>query len=369
MKVEFETATIADSIKKAARVAPTKGEAFDKASGVMMELDVEEQTVTLRSTNLEIFYLEVVQALEITGLAEDQKAWRFNAAVISEVFAKLPIGSGKTVSLEQVHNEVHMKAGRTTAKFRIMDHSYYPEWEPFDPEKLELVSDFGARIRQVEWAAQEGNDTDFSGIHLTGKIAAATDRFRLAIVDCEAEPIYKPITIPAGILKPVLADMRDVAIGIDEGRFLLMPNVSTQVSTRIYDKQYPAVEKLIQKDWPNQVTFKKSELLAICERAAIFARTDRDPIMTFIIGKGEIAVMCADQDMGLLGDAIELTAGQADHARLKILFTPKNLMDAITSVPSEEAILHYDQEKGTVPCLIDGGSGYHALVMPRKDKQ
>jgi hypothetical protein len=58
VKAIFENATIADSIAKASRVAPTKGEAFDKASGILMTLDPEEKTVTLRSTNLMVFYLE-----------------------------------------------------------------------------------------------------------------------------------------------------------------------------------------------------------------------------------------------------------------------------------------------------------------------
>lgn len=362
MKVTFENATIADSVSKAAKVAPSRGEAFDKASGILMTLDSDEGNVTLRSTNLEVFYLEVVDCVSVEG----DDVWRFPSSILASVVSKLPIGSGKTVTFEKVDNEIQMKSGRTSAKFRCQDATYYPKWEAFDPDALEMVPDFGARIKQVEWAALDNNEVVYSGIHLTGTQAMATDRIRLAVVPCEAAPIYKPVTIPAGILKPVLASLRDVAIGIDAGKFLMMPDVSTQISTRIYDKEYPPVLKILEKEWPSHVTVRKSSLLEVIDRAAVFAQNDRSPKMTFMVGKGEIAVMCSDVDMGLLGDVVEID-GQADHARHKIMFTPKNITEALNAAPSESIDLYYNRDSAAQPVKIDGGSGYIALVMPRNE--
>ena len=363
MKVTFENATIQDAIAKASRVAPTRGEAFDKASGIVMTLDADDNTVMLRSTNLRVFYLEVVDAVEVTG----EGHWRFPAALLAGVAAKLPIGTGKHVTFEQIKGEVVMKSGRTTARFRILDHKYYPIWEPFDPDKLEMVPDLGARIKQVEWAAAENADLSYAGIHLNGEIVIATDRFRIAAVPCEAEPIYKPITIPAGILKPVIAQMRDVAVGIDAGQFLLMPDVSTQIRTRIYEADYPsaALIPLTEKELPNKINIRKQALLEIIDRAVIFASNDRAPKLTMIIGKGEVAVMCSDSETGLLGDAVELD-GQCAHARHTILFTPKNLTEALQAAPSDEVVFEYDIENAALPVRIDGGSGYVAVVMPRR---
>lgn len=362
MKVTFENATFQDSIQKAARVAPTKGEAFDKASGLLICLDPDEGTVTLKATNLFVFYLEVVDAVEVTG----EGTWRLNSMLISQVASKLPIGSGKYVTLEQKGGEVHLKSGRTVAKFRTMDASYYPEWEAFDPDALEMVPDLGARISQVEWAAMTDHEVTYSGIHMDGENVMATDRIRAAMAPCEAEPIYKPITIPAGILKPVISNLRDVAVGIEDGMFLMMPDVSTQLRTRIYDKEYPKITQVFSQTWPNLAKFRKQEFLEIVERAVIFAQRDRSPKMKFIIGKNEIAVMCSDSEMGLLGDAIELN-GYADHARHTILFTPRNLTDAVSAAPSNEIEIHYNTENVMQPIKIDGGSGYEAIVMPRKE--
>lgn len=363
MKVTFENATIADSIQKAARVAPTKGEAFDKASGVIMELDPEENTVTLRATNLNIFYLEVVDAVEVEG----EGTWRFHAGTVAAVASKLPIGTGKTCTFEQHGGEVHMKSGRTVAKFRTNDASYYPKWDAFDPDKLEMVPDLGTRIKQVEWAAMEEDEVIYSGIHLDGEFVIATDRIRMALAECEAEPIYRPITIPAGILKPVMTGLRDVAVGIDEGMFLLMPDVSTQIRTRIYDKQYPAVRAMLEaREWPMSVKVRKTSFLEIIDRAMVFAMRDRSPKMVLYIGKEEIAVQCSDTDLGLLGDVMEVT-GQCKHSRSRMLFTPRNLVEALTAAPSDEVELFYNPEDPRYPIKIDGGSGYLALVMPRKE--
>lgn len=365
MKVSFENATVADVIAKAARVAPTKGEAFDKASGILVELDEEEGTCTIRSTNLDLWYLEVVDTVTVEGTG----MWLFHAGTLAGVMAKLPIGSGKTVTLEQTsQGEVSLKSGRTTAKFRVRAATYYPTWEPFDPEALEVVPDLGARIKQVEWAAETSHSAPSAGIHMDGEHVIATDRIRMAMVECEAkEVIYKPITIPAGILKPIMTNLRDVAVGIDDGMFLMMPDVSTQIKTRIYDRDWPNVKAVFTRfDWNTSAKVKKAEILEIIDRATVMVAHDRSPKLDFIIGKGEIAVMCSDVDMGLLGDIVDIS-GYADHPRHKVPFTPKNLVDALAAAPSEEIEVFYNLDHPEFPFKIDGGSGFVALVMPRKD--
>lgn len=365
MKVIFENATIADAIGKAARVAPTRGEGFDKAAGILIELDEEEGTVTLRSTNLSLFYLQVVDAMEVSGSG----LWRLNAQILAGVMSKLPIGSGKTVSLEEKDNQIYLKSGSTSAKFRMIDPQYFPYWEAFDPDKLELVPDFAERVKQVEWAASTEHEYSYSGIHFNGKHIVTTDRIRLARVPLDAEPIYKPVTIPAGILTPLLTGLRDVAVGINEGTFLLMPDVSTQLKTNIYDRDYPtSVNGVFEKfSWSHMVKVRKSELLEVIDRAAVFAQRDRSPKLDLIIGKNQIAVMCADVDMGLLGDVVEVE--QADHPRHRMIFTPKNITDALNAAPSSEVELWYSPDEPKYPIKIDGGSGYEAVVMARTQQE
>lgn len=360
MKIIFENATIADAIGKAARVAPTRGEAFDKAAGILIEVDSEGQVI-IRATNLSLFYLQVVDAMEVEGTG----IWRLNSQYLSGMTAKLPIGSGKTVVFEDDGNQVKVKSGNMTAKFRMIDPQYFPYWDAYDPDKLEMVPDLGERIKQVEWAASTDHEFSFSGIHMDGEYIYTTDRIRLARVPCEAEPIYKPVTIPAGILQPLLTGLRDVAVGIDEGMFLMMPDVSTQLKTNIYAREYPpGIKAVFEKfTWTHKVSVRKAELLEVIDRAAIFAQRDRSPKLDMIIGKGQIAVMCSDTDMGLLGDIVEVDG--ADHPRHKMVFTPKNVTEALAAAPSSDIDLYYSPDETTYPIKIDGGSGYEAVVNAR----
>lgn len=364
MKVTFENATIADSIAKAARVAPTKGTAFDKASGIIMELNPDDNTVTLKATNLDVYYLEIVDTLEVT----DAGTWRLPSQITSQIMSKLPIGSGRNVTIEQSGKEIHLKSGRTVVKLRDQSYTDYPKWDAYDPADLDLVVDLGARIKQVDWAASTDPDSAFAGIHMTGQYALATDSIRLVRVPCEAKPIYKPVTIPAGILNPIITNLRDVAIGIEEGSFLLMPDGSTQIRTVMYGRKFPSdrILPVFDREWPDMIEIKKASLLEIIDRASIMTQRDRTPQMLFYIGKEELAVQGSDAELGLLGDVISLD-GQADHPRTKMIFTPKNIQQALEAAPSESVSIWYDKADSHIPVKVDGGSGYEAVIMPRRD--
>ena len=369
MKLTFEVAALADSMNKAARIAPTKaGSAFDKAAGIVISTntqllpgnDKEVAHVEIRATNLDVFYLEIVEAQEIEGDGE----WRLSSIILSSILSKLKIGTGKTVTLEDDGNEVVLKAGRVRARLRKMDPRYFPSWEPFNPDLLEMVPDLGARIQQADWAADKSAEPPLSGLHMDGEYIGATDRYRLCRVPCEAEPIYRPITVPAGIFSN-LTHLKDVAVGLDGNQLFMMPDTMTQIRTSIFDVEYPDLQKAMEKTpLPDSVKFKKEALLHMIELAEVFGQKERIPRLTLFIGDEELAVMMSDREEGLLGDVVELP-GQCPHDRVKIFFTPKNIKEALMAAPSEEVALFYDNNKpGKI--RLDGGSGYEALVMPRR---
>jgi len=361
----FEVATLADVVGKAARIAPTKaGEAFDKGAGI--HLSAVEDQVQIRATDLKIYYLEVVDAVKVEG----SPVWRLSSQILNGIMSQLQIGTGKLVTISDTEdNDVSLVAGKTRAMIRKMDAAFFPAWQPFDLNELEMVPDLGARIEQVQWAADKSGEPPLAGIHLTGEEIVATDRFRLCVVPCEAKPIFKPITIPSGIFAPLMpGTMRDVAIGIGESQLYLMPDTQTQIRAAIYAVDYPNLGRAIVRTHPNKIKFKKSDFLRMVKLAMVFGLKDRIPKMKVFIGAGELAVMMSEQDLGHLGDILDLP-GQADHDRVTLLFTPKNLQDAVDACPSEEVILHYDVDKPNQQVRIDGGSGYEAWVAPRRSKE
>lgn len=367
-KVVFETATIADIITKADRVAPSKGAAFDKAAGIVIEVNPDQDpAVIVRATNLDVYSMTWVDTVEVTG---ESISWRLPSRLLTQVISSLPIGSGKNVTFEEVvgkggYTQLHVTQGRVKARFNMMDTSYYPAWGAFDPDFCTPVADLGGRIAQVEWAAAK-SDPPLSGVYFDGKQVVSTDRYRLAVAPLLIADLKEPVTVPAGLLGTILKQTGDISIGIEGQQLLLMPDEHTQIRTIVYGMDFPKVERIMKRDYENTITVKKASLLEIMNRVSSFTGSERYPVLRIFIGKGEFACMMSNEDVGLLGDVLELP-GQCAHGRVEFLFTPKNITDAIVAAPSEEIELSYDPEKPRFIFYINGGSGYEAWVMPRHD--
>ena len=365
-RVLFETATLADAIKKAERIAPAKGQAFDKAAGIMLEVSDPTLPVVVRATNLEIFSMEWVDTLEIEG---DPASWRIPSGLFMQVVSSLGIGSGKTVELEEkitgFSSQLHLTSGRTKARFNLLDADYYPKWGAFDPDQLTTIQDLGGRLSLIEWATSK-TESPINGVHLDGNLAIATDKYRLAVTDMPIPALDEPVTIPAKILAQVLKQTGEVQFGRDGGTMLIMPDEHTQIRTVTIADRFPPTQRVMKREYEDCLTLKKDAVLELLNRANNFAGGDRIPSLKVFIGQEEFAVMMTNEEVGLLGDVLELP-GQCVHNRYEIKFTPRNIIEAISACPGDTLELSYDKTNSKGLIWIDGGSGYECWVMPRAD--
>lgn len=361
-KVKFENATIRDVIGKAARIAPTKGSAFDKAAGIVLDVDAQSNEVVVRSTNTEVFYMEIADVVEIEG---ESTTWRIPSSLVDGICGKLPIASGATVTFDGTNGtQIKISSARMVANLRLIDPSHYPNWKPFDPAMLSPVSGFGGRLQQVGWAASKSGTPPMTGIHLNGEIAGATDSYRVAITPCEIPQLYQPVTIPAATFTPLMKTLSEVKVGQEDGQLLVMPDDSTQIRAVIFPQKYPNLTSVMKRDELNVIMFKKDHLLEMIEQAMVIGQRDRTPLLKVIIGLEEFAILMEDQEMGLLGNVLDIS-GQATHNRHQIGFTPDNLTSALQAAPNEEVALYYTDGMPMKPVRLDGGSGYEVLIMPR----
>lgn len=368
-KLVFETATLADCLKKAFACTPKTGAAFDKAAGIVFEFNPTDlESLTIRATNLDVFYMEWVDLISAEG--EDKPhAWRFNSALIAGVVGSLPIGSGKTVTLDDNGGDgriIQLRSGRTTCKLNSMNMDHYPEWGAFDPDGLTPASNFAKCMEAVEWAVDRA-DQILAGVHFDGEFAYATNKYKLAAVEIKLD-IEEPVTLPSGILSSVLSKSGEVLIGASGHQFFIMPDEHTQIRTVIYGIKYPNTSRIRTQEKPATITFNKNPLIAMIQRAMNFAGSDRTPTLMLYIGSEEIAVMMSNEEMGMLGDVLEIP-GQATHKRLMIKITPEYLSDALVRAPREEITLGYHPDNPSGILRIEGGFGYTAWVMPRTQEK
>lgn len=362
--VTFETATLADAVRKAARVAPSKsGHAFDKAAGLVLDLFPDEEVAAvIRATNIDVFSTEIISPLACEG---KEVRWRLPSEILASVIGSLPLTSGKNVTLTQDKSQLRITSGRMKATLNLMDPTFYPGWESFDADGMATVSGLGGKIEQVEWAASTAPQPPLCGVYLDGESAIATDRYRLARVPCKVD-LDRPIIIPARILGNVLRPMGEVCVAVRGSTLEIQVDDYHQIQTITYDMKFPNIAKVMRSDHPERIELDKGPLLDMIGRANTFAGADRTPLLKMFVGREEIAVMMANAEVGLLGDVLEIP-GQAIHTRMEMKFTPKNLVDALNKAPGSKITLAYDQDKPTAPFYVTDGSGYESWVVQRSE--
>ena len=363
--ITFETAAIADAIKKAGLVAPTRGEAFDKANGIVMDIfpDSDVQCV-VRATNLAVYTAEGVNAIQASG---NEVRWRLAANILKGVMESLPIGAGKNVTFAQEGSEVKMQSGRMKASMRLIDPSMYPNWDTFDPEGMSSIAGLGGKIALVEWACLESPQPPLCGVYLDGEWAIATDKFKMARVPCKVE-LKHPVTIPSGILSSVLRPLTDVSLAVRDTTLEILVAELHQVQTIVFGVEYPAAQimKVMELEYPVEVEVAKQDLLSLINLALSMAGHERNPTVKMIFGRGEIAAMLRNAEVGFLGDVLEVP-GQIGHNRVTLNFTPKILTDAISKAPSARVTLAYNPDRLKMPFRVSDGSGYMAWIQPKND--
>jgi DNA polymerase III sliding clamp (beta) subunit (PCNA family) len=273
------------------------------------------------------------------------------------------------VKLEEVSTDgkshLALSSGRTKAKFNLMQVDHYPAWSAFDPSDLISAENLGGKIALVEWAAAKSDaTTQLEGVHFDGERCVATDRYRLASTDLAIPDLPAAVTVPAGILSQILKQTGEVRLGVDTQQLLMMPDDSTQIRAILYGGEYPKVERIMNREHPDRLKVRKSQLLEVMTRASNFAGADRFPSLKMFFGREEIAVMMNNEEIGLLGDVVDVP-GYATHGRVQIIFTPKNIIDAVTFCPNEDIEIGYDHENPEKIMYLKGGSGYEAWIVPR----
>jgi DNA polymerase III sliding clamp (beta) subunit (PCNA family) len=302
--------------------------------------------------------MEWVQALAAEGKGT---TWRLPAIPLSQVIGTLPIGSGKTVTFEETdEGKIVVTSGRMKCQFNGIPTDTYPVWDVFDPEVLTPSAGLGGRVKQVEWACST-TQTPLIGVHLDGKIALATDKWRAATVPCVIEQLDRPVTIPASTLSLVLKEHGTANLAVIGTQLCVMPDGWSQVRVVTLAEEYPiGIRRVLNGNFEQIIEFDREELVGMINRAVSFDSTNRTPVVRLFIGKGEVAVYLLGDEVGKFRESLSLE-GQAEHSRVEYIFDPKKLIEALMSAPDRKVKFGYHLSPKPM-VYINGGQGYEAWV-------
>lgn len=369
--ITFEVGAIMTATSRAARVAPTKGMAFDKAAGILIEGrpgDLSDNVI-VRATDIEVTYLEKLTPLEIKG--DETFFWRFPSSIVAGFLQSLPPNA--RVDFTQDGEVVHMKCGKVKAKVRLVHHGAESlgaiMFDEFDDEGLTEVKGMATKVTQVSWACDR-QMIPFSGVHMTGEYLFATDKQKMVRVPCKLD-LENPITAPLDAVSPILAKFDDVRVGASGGRFLVEVDEWTQISSTIFANEYPKIERAMVHEYPRTINLPRAEVReAVGRMLALLGRTERYPVVELTIDPtNELLGLTLEVDtLGQMEDEIgfQVVEGDADDEPIAIRFSPDYLIGALDHADADTVAFSYNHENINGPIRIADGKGYEVWVMPRR---
>jgi DNA polymerase III sliding clamp (beta) subunit (PCNA family) len=362
-----ENAAFMDIVKKANTAAAARGEAYEKAAGIVIEFDAETQQVRIRATNLDIFYIEWIDYVEV---CDESFRWRVASKLLNAIAQQLPSGTGKTVKFEVLAakpGKLTGISGTYRVSLPLMDPNTYPHWGIFDPSELELVSGFTSAIQQVEWAASTDEvPANLKGVHFDGARVYATNKIKAAYAALTV-PVTESFTIPAGVVAQLVKTNGggNAKLLYKGDRLLVLPDDHTQIQVICYGGTYLPVQMLWKNPPANWFTVDKGQILEVLNRALPVTQNDRQPGAFIVLGKERLAAYgSSGHDGPTSGDAMAVP-GFLDHPRSKYYFTPENLIQAIEAAPSNEVTIQYELDVPKKPWIISAGEQYSAVISPR----
>lgn len=359
MQIEVETAAFADAAQKAARVSPTKGAAFDRAAGLVLEVHPDKpRQVVIKATDMETTLLTRMVAAKCDGQGG---SWRLNAHVLAGFVAQLPTGPGSTVKLKDANDKVVLTSGRTKANLRTIDPTSFPPFTEYDETGMALVPNLAQAVQQVAWAVDRDHEV-LAGVHIDGDRLVGCNRALAAEVKC-AVPVEEPTTAPLQALGNAMKNTAEVRIKAARKRLYLMPDQDTQATSRIYAAAYPSLDPMrtLVENHPSTFEIGVEVFVEAIRRQMVLCKGDRYPLIKLAIHDGSVSIEMDVPELGTIEDEIDCKGG--DPTTVEIWFTPTLLTNALGAAKAPVVSIAYKDRQG--PVSITDGIGYRCIAMPR----
>lgn len=364
MEFTCETATLADAVAKANRIAPNKGAAFDLAHGILFEVNPgpAQPYVYVKACDLETTYNHRVQILSGQGYG----TWRLPSAVLAGFMNALPLGDGATVtfSYNEKQERVVVKAGKTKGAFRCFDPESFPKFGWFDESKLVAVPGFAKKCQQVAWAV-DPKSAPLSGVHIDGESLVGCDRNRLAEVPIKV-PVDHAITAPLTALAGVIKNTDEIKLAAIGNKLYLMTDNDTQATSILYMDPYPNVGGLreLMRKADRSAKINVEPFVEIVERMLTLCKTERYPLLSLRFERDLLRIKMDVPDMGRIDDEMDCVYPMDDN--FTIHFTPGPLLTAMKVCAAAQSSWVFGPGSMNIVSITDG-SGYRCLTMPRKE--
>lgn len=134
----------------------------------------------------------------------------------------------------------------------------------------------------------------------------------------------------------------------------------TQLSSRLIEGQFPSWEKIIPNSFVNRTVIDKQELLKGVKLASVFARGSAN-IVKVESTKGKVKISSEAKELG--GQETEVEA-EVEGEDIIIAFNSKFLIDALSALPSTQAVIEFSGNLSAALIKPMGEDGLEYVIMP-----
>nr|DAK84355.1 MAG TPA: DNA polymerase sliding clamp [Caudoviricetes sp.] len=363
--VEFTNATLADAIKRANIVAPTRGRELDMFKGFVFDVSPDDEFVTLRTTNGVLYYTEFLYPTKIE--CTEPMSWRVSSLSTHGIVSNLPVTG--SVKFKDEGGKLRITSGRMRATIPLIRGGDYPDQEEFmfEPEGMYPMKGLGESLDRVGWAVAADGLPPRAGVYMDENFLCATNGRVLARVPIE----YKfatdrnNIVMPYSIVAPLLRSIEELEVGVLGSNLIISPTEDIYIKCSLFEDRFDPVNRIMEKEYPESCTFDKETILGVLSRVSKIGASDRQVNLDVYIVGDLMTLSIKDKDSAEeIEESLALTA-EATHEMVRFMFSIDYFTDAITKAPGKDLTMHYNPDKTGAVVKFEGAMGYEACVVPR----
>jgi len=361
-----QVATLHDALQKAKNVAPTKGNAFDRAQGI--HLTFVTDGIEVRATNLEMTYWQLVPA---ATSVENGWEMRLPSGLLSAFVAGIPMASesDRLRFLIDTANprSVTVQFGNKKLKAKMATiMGEYPQFAPIDVDEMKDAQELASKLEMVAWAADDQGGV-LSGTYIDGEYLVSMTTKMAARAHCviDAEEAVVAIMRP---LVPLIKLGTTIRMKVLENKLVIALDEASQVTSTVILQPYPVhgLEQLGKLPHDSGFTVGKQRFIDGLTRLLVAVRNDRLPRCSVNILDGQLH-MSLRSDSGEIEDAC-IVSDQTWTVQKDLLFNPTWLIDALESFNSSTVKVRYMENNSKSPLHLTTPDGeYETWVMPMQD--
>ena len=343
-------------------------------------LKADKNGLSLSATDLEVGIQSLLSA-DVT----EKGSITIKARSLLDIVRELPETTIRFQSKD--NNRVEIMANKSVFNIVGMPAEDFPEMPTFSPEdSKEFIRMNGPAVMSMLDKTVYAASTDESRYHLNGVYfetiktdekralrMVATDAHRLALVD-HSETLFEDhawkqfeegVIVPRkGLheLRRLLSEGEDDFFVTIRGKVLFVKRENIVISMRLIEGKYADYRRIIPENTSGGIVLNRNELLASLKRISLMS-SDKSRSVTFSLTPGLLQVSSQSPE---LGDAKEEIGVSYDGEELRLGFNSRYLIDAISTIESENVLLEIRGKQSPGVIRATSGPNHTSVVMPMR---